>query len=896
MYRFRCQSGRPGWAADRAARVRVVCAGVAAAVMALALLPAVTGALPPGRAALARADDVTASLDNLRSGWDPNEPGLSPSVVGGGTFGQVFSTAVNGQVYAQPLVVGSTVIVATENDWVYGLNATTGAVEWSDSLGTPYNITTCGDLTPNIGVTGSPIYDPANGNVYLIAQIMRSSGPAYRLYGINAQTGGITKRRWIGGSPTNDPSISFNGAQQLERPGLLLMNGWVYAAFGSHCDHNPYVGFVVGAQLSSSSETLWTDESGVTDNQAGIWHAGGGLMSDGPGRIFFTSGNGISPPPGPGTSPPGQLAESTVRLAVQSNGSLAAQNFFSPANAPSLDAADTDLGSGGPVGLPFGTSTYPDLLVQIGKDGRIFLLNRDNLGGREQGTGGTDAAVGVFGPYAGQWGHPAVFADTPALTASNTATANDYLYYVGKNSYLRVLKAAADSSGTPTLSDVANSSFTFGYTSGSPVVTSNGTDPASAIVWIVYASGSTGSSATLDAFAAAPPSTCMSSAPCTQTPIWSAPIGTASKFTTPAASNGMVYVGTRDGHVLGFGITTAAPLAGARPLTFGQTPVGTGATSDVTVTTSTNVTVSGVSASATTATDPYTVGPVTETVKGTSTQVPVTFPVTLSQGDALHAPVTFTPASPGGTTGALSFATDSASFPSVNVPLSGDGTQTGLYPTTSALSFHIVGNNGMTISDVPVGTALPLTVDITNGGTSPEQVTSVIPPAAPFTAAGLPAPGTIINPGESLTVQVTFAPQQAGAATGSFTVAGDSGTIATVHLSGTGLVPVSQFTASPTAVNFGSVPLGRTTKATFDITNTGNLPATVTRIPALGAPFHAQYQVPEGLPVNRGYDLVITVTFTPARKGTFTSVYQFTWTDRFGSHTLDVPLTGTSTR
>src|SRR6266700_793989 len=558
VYRFRCQSGRPGWAVGRAARVRVVCAGVAATVMALAVLAAVTGALPPGRAALARADDVTASLDNLRSGWDPNEPGLSPSVVGGGTFGQVFSTAVNGQVYAQPLVVGSTVIVATENDWVYGLNATTGAVEWSDSLGTPYNITTCGDLTPNIGVTGSPIYDPANGNVYLIAQIMRSSGPAYRLYGINAQTGGITKRRWIGGSPTNDPSISFNGAQQLERPGLLLMNGWVYAAFGSHCDHNPYVGFVVGAQLSSSSETLWTDESGVTDNQAGIWHAGGGLMSDGPGRIFFTSGNGISPPPGPGTSPPGQLAESTVRLAVQSNGSLAAQDFFSPANAPSLDAADTDLGSGGPVGLPFGTSTYPDLLVQIGKDGRIFLLNRDNLGGREQGTGGTDAAVGVFGPYAGQWGHPAVFADTPALTASNTATANDYLYYVGKNSYLRVLKAVADSSGTPTLSDVANSSFTFGYTSGSPVVTSNGTDPASAIVWIVYASGSTGSSAMLDAFAAAQPSTCTSSAPCTQTPIWSAPIGTASKFTTLVASNGMVYVGTRDGHVLGFGITTAA--------------------------------------------------------------------------------------------------------------------------------------------------------------------------------------------------------------------------------------------------------------------------------------------------------------------------------------------------
>ena len=876
-------------------RCRSMCAGLAVAVIALALLPAVTGALPPGGASFARADDVTTSLNNLRTGWDPNELGLSPSVVGGGTFGQVFSTVVNGQVYAQPLVVGSTVIVATENDKVYGLNATTGAVKWSDSLGTPYNITVCGNLTPNIGITGSPVYDPATGSVYLIAQVMRSSGPSYRLLGINAQSGNITKRRWIGGTPTNDSSIAFNGAQQLERPGLLLMNGWVYAAFGSNCDRNPYVGFVFGTNLSNGRATLWSDESGVTDNRAGIWQSGGGLMSDGPGRIFFASGNGVSPAPGPGTSPPGQLAESTVRLAVQSSGSLAARDFFSPANAPSLDAADTDFGSGGPVGLPFGTSTYPDLLVQAGKDGRIFVLNRDNLGGREQGAGGTDAAVSEVGPYAGQWGHPAVFANTPTLTASNTATASDYVYYLGRNSFLRVLKAGADSSGTPTLSDVANSSSTFGYTSGSPVVTSNGTRPASAIVWVVYASGPTGSNATLDAFAAAPPSTCTASAPCTISPIWSAPIGTASKFTIPATSNGMVYVGTRDGHVLGFGVTTAAPLVGAESLTFSHTAVGTSTTSDVTVTASANVTVNGVSANATTTPNPFTVGQVTETVKGSNTPVPVTLPVTLSPGDALHAPVTFTPAGPGGTTGGLSFATQTAAFPSVNVPLSGDGTQTGLSPATSTLSFHLVLNDGMTLSDVPVGTAVPLTADIINSGTTPQTVTSVIPPAAPFTAQGLPAPGTIINPGQSLTVQVTFAPQHAGPATGLFTVTGDRGTSATVDLSGTGLTPVSQFTASPTAVNFGAVPRGLTATATFGIANTGNLPATVTRPRPLAAPFRAPNQVAKGLPVNPGNDLVITVTFTPARKGTFTGIYQLTWTDRFGAHALDVPLTGTGT-
>ena len=93
-------------------------------------------------------DEATVSQNDLRDGWDPNEPALTQAAVGGGQFGQVFKTAVNGQVYAQPLVIGNTVIVATENDWVYGLDATTGAILWSTSLGTPYHITSCPDLDP----------------------------------------------------------------------------------------------------------------------------------------------------------------------------------------------------------------------------------------------------------------------------------------------------------------------------------------------------------------------------------------------------------------------------------------------------------------------------------------------------------------------------------------------------------------------------------------------------------------------------------------------------------------------------------------------------------------------------------------------------------------------------
>ena len=128
---------------------------------------------------------------------------------------------------------------------------------------------------------------------------------------------------------------------------------------------------------------------------AGIWQSGGGLVSDGPRRIFLTTGNGVSPPPGPGTSPPGTLAESVVRLQVNSDGSLVSKDFFSPVNNTNLDTDDTDLGSGGPMAIPdgFGTPSHPHLIVQVGKDGQVYLLDRDNLGGIAQGPGGTDASA-----------------------------------------------------------------------------------------------------------------------------------------------------------------------------------------------------------------------------------------------------------------------------------------------------------------------------------------------------------------------------------------------------------------------------------------------------------------------------------------------------------------------
>jgi hypothetical protein len=895
---------------------RLVMAGLAVTLG--VLLPALAGAVPGTTAVIARADDVTASQDALRTGWDPNETAMGPSAVP--TFVQRFSTAVSGQVYAQPVVIGPTVIVATENDRVYGLDATTGAVKWKTPLGTPYNITKssssalrrCGDLVPNTGVTGTPVYDPGTGDVFLFAQVVINGKPKWDLFGIDPRTGAITLTKRVYGHPRNNSHITFNPEFQLQRPSALLLNGSVYAAFGSRCDKPPYTGYVAGVRLSTRALVLWTDESGITYNKAGIWQSGGGVMSDGPGRIFVTSGNGVSPAAGKGTSPPGQLAESVIRLGVSATGALSAKDFFSPANAPSLDAANIDFGGGAPVGLPFGTSTYPRVLAQGGKDGRIFLLNRTALGGRKQGPGSTDAGLFVTRAYGAMFGHQAVFGDTPTLTTANAGaspTDNDFLFSVGKSDVMRVFRLGDGSSDKPVLSNVANSSLTYGFTSGSPVVTSNGTDPTSAVVWEVYAGGSTGAGGELEAYSlgslastGGTPSSCTQAAQCTLPRIWhsgSLPQGTftAAKFSIPATSNGWVYIGTRDQHVIGYSApATAAPVQSATA-TFPHTGVSSATTKGVSITAKRTVTLTGVSAStgasnATARANQFTVGQVTETRRGSNTPIPVTFPVTLSRGDKLTGTVTFAPAAPGAADGTLSFTTSSATFPTVDVPLAGEGTQGGLYPQASALSFRLALDQGF--FDVPVGIAVPQVVNITNFSTSTQTVTSVTPPTAPFSAAGLPHVGAKLKPGDTVSVQVTFAPTRAAPATGSFTIAGGSGTPATVTLSGTGAAPVSQISAAKPAVNFGTIPVGKRATTHIHVTNTGNQPSVVTATSSLPRPFAAPLKPAPGLPFSPDNDLAIPVTFTPTRKGTFSTHYRLSWTDPTGTHTLTVTLTGTA--
>ncbi|WP_252845618.1 choice-of-anchor D domain-containing protein [Actinoallomurus purpureus] len=819
----------------------------------LAVLAGTAVAVATGTAVPAAGDVTTVSRDPLRTGWDRDEPGLGPAAVGSSDFGQLFATQLDGQVYAQPLSVDGTLIATTEHNNVYGLDPATGAITWQRALGPswPASAITCGDLAPDLGSTSAPVYDPASKAVYLTTKVNDGADvqhPHWYMHALDPATGD-ERPGWpvtIAGTATNDPTVAFDPMVEMQRPGLLLLDGAVYAGFGAHCDHGEYRGYVVGVSTTAAKVTsMWASEVTSSSKGAGIWQSGGGLVSDGSGRVFLSTGNGVMAPAGPGNKPPGTLSESVVRLDVGADGTLSAGDFFSPANAPKLDTNDTDLGAGGPIALPdsFGTSAHPHVLVEQGKDGRVFLLDRDALGGRSQGAGGTDAVLGVVGPYQGQWGHPAAWSGGDG----------GYVYLIGNGGPLRALRAGASDS-LPALTQVGASAEIFPYTSGSPVITSDGGKAESAVVWAVWADGPKGGNAQLRAYSALPDGQGRLRL------LWSTPIGTAVKFTVPATDGGRVFVGTRDGKVIGFGRPAASVLTGS-PVDFGGTDVGGAGTRTLTLTATRDLTITALSTSA-----PFGV-------------TAPALPLSLAKDATVDLPVSFTPAGPGAAGDILWATTDAGT---VGFALNGLGTKAGLTSTPAAATFN----------EQPVGSTATVNVQVTNTGTADETITSVTGATGPFTVSGLPAADTVVKPGGSFVVAVTYAPAAPGSDGTSVTVTSTSGTL-TVPVTGTAVTGAGRLVITPGAVDFGSLATGSSRSLSFDITNAGNLPVTVPKAKAPIGDFTSIAPLAEGTVISPGDVVHQSVTFTPTRPGAQTATYDLT--GDAGQGLMSVKLTGTGT-
>lgn len=832
-------------------------------LLCLTLLAGAALAAVPGRAL---ASEPTNAADNLRDGWYPEQGTLTPQLVSGGTFGQLWSASVEGQVYAQPLLADGEVLVATESNKVYALDPSTGAQKWSTTLpGTPWKAADigCGDLTPTIGVTATPVVDPSTNTAYLThkAYASGSSGAArYYMDAIDLATGaersGFPVQ--LSGEAQNHPGVTFAATTQLQRPGLLLMGGVVYAAFGSDCDISPWQGWVFGVSTAGQTKARWV--SVPSGNGGGIWQSGAGITSDGPGTLLVSTGNTGSPStPTPGKTPPATLGESIVRLAVQSDGTLKASDFFSPFDAQQLDTWDADFGSGGVTGLNeqfFGTPAVPRLAVAVGKDGYVYLLNRDELGGFQQGSGGADKVVQRIGPYGGVWARPGVWPGDggwvyiPTASAGNTAG--------GSSGYLRVYQYGVSGTGQPTLSLQATSTDAFGFGTGAPVVTSEGSTSGSALVWLEWMPNGSGAGAQLRAYDPVP----VEGKPVLR---YSAPIGTAAKFATPGVGAGRLYVGNREGKVLAFGSPVTPPLAGPST-SFPTTTIGASSQRTVTLTANTTISVTKLSTSSA----QFTVG----------TPSPA-LPATLLAGQTLQVPVTFAPTGSGPQAATLNAETDHGTL-SFSLQGIGQTATAKLEASPTVLSF-----GGTTVGGHLSGAAT-----FRNVGGAPLTVEGVKAPAAPFGASGLPAPGTVIEPGAAITIQATFDPTAEGSFSGELALQTSAGTAA-IGLSGSAGTP-GVLKVSGEALEYGSVQVGSVATKTFTVTNTGGTTVTVTKSkPPTGSGFTALSTLAEGTTIAPGETLTETVAFTPGAPGYASGAWAINGNDASGLHEVRFAGTGT---
>lgn len=862
-----------------------------------------SSASPPTPAATSTATSLVSQAtnrgSNTRTGWYPDQPGLSPSVVASSGFGQIFNTPVVGQVFAQPLVTSGVLIVATMQDWVYGLNPTTGAVEWSRQIAQPfYQVNawtlkgeTCGDVGPYVGVLSTPTVDPTSGIVYMLDMQQGVSGtPSYWMHALNPLTGAEEPNFpvRISGSAQNDPGLSFNANLELQRPGLLLLNGRVYAAFSSHCDQSPFYGFVVGVSTAGSISTIWTD---VISNHVGggIWQSGGGLVQFG-NDILLTSGNGYQSPKGPlpGNQPPSSLGESVINLSVSSTGALVPVDFFTPYDAAYLDKHDFDFGTGAPVLLPssFGTASIPHVVVQESKGGYVYLLNADSLGGVGNGPGGGDNSLATVGPYGGVWATPAAYpTKTGGYLYMPTATGGTGSLGNAHQGNFDVYQVNATGT-TPTLTQVATAgsaaggSTAFGYGAASPVVTSNQLVANTGVVWVVRSSDGLGDDATLQAYNATPKGRWL-------TLINQWPIGLANKFTSPGVWANKIYAVSKDGHVIGFGVRNSAQLHG-RGLNFATTVIGHQSVSEtLTVTADRALTISSVQIPS----DPSQTTPPQFAITGVQPSL-TSKGLHLEKGATAKISVVFQPTSSPGSIQSTVRILFSAG--ELDLPL------TGLAQSPSALLYG--STTGLDFGGVTMGASSTQDVRFTNFGALPLIWGASVLPSNGFSLGVVPTPGTTLAPGASITLPVTYAPTAPQAsATSSFTLtstAAPSLETWTVNLSAHSAQPslLSLSTSSgTTGLDLGSVPVGGSNAGSFTITNTGGSTATLTKVSApTSSAFIFSQPLGAGNQIQAGASLTINVAFQPDATGPQHETWQFT-TNAPGSPNYAISISGTAT-
>jgi Putative Ig domain len=513
---------------------------------------------------------ATYHQNAARTGANTQEYALTPSNVNTSTFGKLFSCAVDGAIYAEPLwvpglTIGGTkhnvVFVATQHDGLFAFDADASPCStlWQVNLvdaahgGTTGEVAVDGsyltvgnqDIWPEVGVTGTPVIDLTTNTLYVVSKSFVPSGPSFyqRLHAIDLTTGNekfsgpTTIAGTYPGSGDGGSTTTFLPRMQNQRSGLVLANGTVYIAWASHEDITPYYGWVMGYPAGNLAQAPIVFNDTPNAGMGGIWMSGGAPAVDSAGNLYVASGNGTFDASNT-TAPNNDYGDSLMEL----SSSLQLQQYFTPSDQLTDATQDHDFGSGGTVvliDLPPNGSNPTHLVVAGGKDGNTYLLDRDKLGGYGDGNAWQEITLpgGIF--------------VTGAFWNST--------YYVATINH--AMQAYSLSPSTGKLSLMPNASTaTFGFGSAIPMISSM-PDNSNGILWALdnrayctHQSKSCGPTVlhALDATNLA-------------NELWNSSQGTgntpgnAVKFTMPTVANGKVYIGTRGNNVGGADSSTSTP-------------------------------------------------------------------------------------------------------------------------------------------------------------------------------------------------------------------------------------------------------------------------------------------------------------------------------------------------
>jgi hypothetical protein len=501
---------------------------------------------------------LTYHNDLARDGVNAQEFALAPGAVNSAAFGKLFSCAVDGAAYTQPLwvparSVGGTVrnviLVATQHDSVYAFDADAAPCRqlWkADIIDTahggsagegPVPSADVGngfkDIQPEIGVTGTPVIDPASGTLYVVS---KSEGPPgtfhQRLHALDLASGGekfsgpVTISATVPGTGdgSSGGNVAFNPQTEHQRSAVSVSGGVVFIAWASHEDKDPYHGWIIGYNASTLARVAVFNAS-ANGSRSGIWMAGGAPAFDSAGNLYASTGNGTFD----GDSTPGNDFGDTV-LKIGTSAGLTVTDWFTPYNQDLLDNRDLDLGSSGVVVLPDQASSPVHLLLASGKQGQFYLLNRDDMGSFCGSTCTSDTNTVQNFPISMIWGTPAFW--------------QNHMFYGGTNDRLTAFDFSAGKFATTPSSE---STAPFQFPGPTPSVSSQGA--SGGVVWAADVSRY----GVPSAFGSGPAVLHAYDATNLATELWNSSqaagnrdqAGDAVKFAVPTIANGKVYLGTR---------------------------------------------------------------------------------------------------------------------------------------------------------------------------------------------------------------------------------------------------------------------------------------------------------------------------------------------------------------